>query len=515
MGAMSGAWPDDKRNVLREITFGSRVAEEEASELSGYFVETDQWHRLYRGDIDVVYGAKGSGKSAMFALLLSREDELFDRQVLLAGVEDARGAPVFSQLVDDPPTTESEFRALWKLYFLSLIGRQLREYRISGPLATRVVDELERTGLLEESSNLRKLLNAVRRYVRLVTRASLQAQLELDPVTGAPGVSGRITFREPSLEERQRHGLLSVDEALEVADEALREAGLSIWLVLDRLDVTFAESERLESNALRALFRVYLGFRRLDRISLKIFLRSDIWERITEHGFREASHITRELTIAWNPESLMHLIIRRLLGNSVVRARFGIDEASIVQEQYQRHVFYAIFPKRFGRRAQTEDTFEWILSLVSDGSGAVEPRELIHLFNATRDAQIRRLETGHPPPEGDLLFDLVAFGEALSEVSQARLRQSVYAEHPQCKPWIERLVGERIEHTMRSLATLWSVNEREAGRRVERLVTVGVLEPCGARTAPLYRLPVIYRPALGLLSGTNWVFQRDAPADLA
>jgi hypothetical protein len=511
---LAAAWPDDKRRVLREITFGSRVAEEEASELSSYFVETDQWHRLYRGDIDVVYGAKGSGKSALFALLLSREDELFDRRILLAGVEDARGAPVFSQLVDDPPTSEAEFRALWKLYLLSLIGRQLREYRISNPLAVRVVEELEKTGLLKESSNLRKLLNAVRRYVRLVTRASLEAQMEVDPITGAPGVSGRITFREPSLEERQRHGLLSVDEALEVADEALREADLSIWLVLDRLDVAFAESERLEGNALRALFRVYLGFRRLDRISLKIFLRTDIWERITERGFREASHITRELTIVWNTESLLHLIIRRLLRNRLIGSRFGIDPETVVQEWYQRHVFYSLFPKRFGRRTQTADTFEWILSLVSDGSGAVEPRELIHLFNAARDAQIRRLETGHPQPEGDLLFDLAVFGEALSEVSQARLRQTVYAEHPHCKPWIERLIGERTEHTMRSLAALWSVNEREAGRRVERLVGIGVLQPSGARTAPLYRLPVIYRPALGLLAGTDWVYQRGA-ADLA
>ncbi len=235
---------------------------------------------------------------------------------------------------------------------------------------------------------------------------------------------------------------------------------------------------------------------------------------MTERGFREASHITRELTIVWNPESLMHLIIRRLLCNQVVRSHFGIDRAPIVEAWYQRHVFYTLFPKRFGRRTQTEDTFEWILSLVSDGSGAVEPRELIHLFNAARDAQIRRLEMGHAQPGGDLLFDLVAFGEALSEVSQARLRQTVYAEHPNYKPWIERLVGERTEHTMRSLASVWSVNEREAGRRVERLVAIGVLQPSGARTAPLYRLPVIYRPALGLLAGTSWVHLRGAPSEV-
>jgi hypothetical protein len=48
---------------------------------------------------------------------------------------------------------------------------------------------------------------------------------------------------------------------------------------------------------------------------------------------------------------------------------------------------------------------------------------------------------------------------------------------------------------------------------VERLVSVGVLQPSGARTAPLYRLPVIYQPALGLLPGTGWVHQRGAADD--
>jgi hypothetical protein len=38
-----------------------------------------------------------------------------------------------------------------------------------------------------------------------------------------------------------------------------------------------------------------------------------------------------------------------------------------------------------------------------------------------------------------------------------------------------RLAGERIQHTTRSLAAAWSVNEREAGRRAERLIGAGVL----------------------------------------
>jgi hypothetical protein len=66
--------------------------------------------------------------------------------------------------------------------------------------------------------------------------------------------------------------------------------------VLDRLDVAFADSEGLERNALRALFRVYRDMQGLNNVSVKILLRDDIWARITDEGFREASHITRAVT---------------------------------------------------------------------------------------------------------------------------------------------------------------------------------------------------------------------------
>jgi ABC-type uncharacterized transport system YnjBCD ATPase subunit len=66
----------DKYEILRSISFGQRVAEEEADLLETYFVETDQWTRLFRGDIDVVYGPKGSGKSALYSLLIAKSGEL-------------------------------------------------------------------------------------------------------------------------------------------------------------------------------------------------------------------------------------------------------------------------------------------------------------------------------------------------------------------------------------------------------------------------------------------------------
>ena len=76
---------------------------------------------------------------------------------------------------------------------------------------------------------------------------------------------------------------------------------------------------------MRALFKAYLDVVSLPNVSLKIFLRTDIWRRLTAEGFREASHITREITISWDRKSILNLIVKRTLGNAAVRALWSAE----------------------------------------------------------------------------------------------------------------------------------------------------------------------------------------------
>jgi hypothetical protein len=75
--------------------------------------------------IDIIRGEKGAGKSAIYSLLMTRVGDFFDRGILLIAAENPRGATVFKDLVADPPTTENEFIALWKLYAMTIIAQQL------------------------------------------------------------------------------------------------------------------------------------------------------------------------------------------------------------------------------------------------------------------------------------------------------------------------------------------------------------------------------------------------------
>src|ERR1700730_17488270 len=181
-------------DLLKKMSFGVQVAEDEVNELASYFVETNQWEKIAKGDIDIIRGEKGSGKSAIYSLLMTKAGDFFDKRILLVAAENPRGATVFKDLVSDPPTTENEFIALWKIYVLTIIAQQLREYDIRGSNIDRVYRALEDARLLEKTFSLTGLLRSAHEYVRRIVRAeALEGGLTIDPATQMPsGVTGRI-----------------------------------------------------------------------------------------------------------------------------------------------------------------------------------------------------------------------------------------------------------------------------------------------------------------------------------
>ena len=438
-------------------------------------------------------------------MLISRSDELFDKGIVLVAAENPRGAPAFRNLLLDPPASEREFVNLWKLYFACLLHGLLVEYSIGGDATTQLERALQREGLVRGSLSLAGVLSGVVDYVRRALRPqALEGGIELDPITQMPkGFTGKIVFSEPGKGAVDPE-LRSVDRLLELANIALASSPLKCWVLLDRLDVAFSENFALEANALRALFRVYLDLLAFPSIQLKIFLRSDIWARITTEGFREASHVTRHLTIAWNRNSLLNLVIRRAAHNDSIRAAYGVTEdvgKSSVGEQ--EAFFYMAFPDQVDVGPNKPTTLDWLLSRTRDGSKINAPRELVHVLNCLRDVQVKRFELGdEPAPEEDQLFARVAFKEALPEVSKVRLEQTLYAEHPDQKPWLEKLKGEKTLQTPETLAQIWSVSVEEATTRAANLSVIGFFEQRGSKQSPEYWVPFLYREALDLVQGT-------------
>lgn len=493
-----------KQEVLSEVDFGQRIAEEEGDALTAYFVETDNWKRVFRGEVDVVYGPKGSGKSALYSLLIARTNELFDRKIILVPGENPRGTPAFKDLVTDPPASEREFINLWKLYFLSLLVAAFDEYGISGEEVRKLTDILAHEGLIKDKRSLQALVHDVFDYVkRLLRPSAIEGRVEIDPATQLPrGFTGKIIFSEPSVQSRA-NGVESVDNLLALANQALHKySDYVMWVLLDRLDVAFVESSELEKNALRALFHVYRDLSALRNLKIKIFLRTDIWNRITQEGFREASHITRHITISWDRASLLNLIVRRALSNKSILAQYAVTHEDVLESaRNQEQLFFRIFPDQVDKGPNKPTTLDWMLSRTRDGTQTNAPRELIHFLNCLRTQQLKRFERGEPDPEGETIFERITFKESLPEVSNVRLTQTLYAEYPEVIKNIEKLKGEHTLQHADSLAKLWNVDEDAAHRLANRLVEIGFFEQRGSRDNVEYWVPFLYRDSLSMVQG--------------
>jgi hypothetical protein len=493
----------ERLDLLKQLSFGSQVAEEEVGRLQEYFVQTDQWNRIQQGQVDIVRGEKGAGKSAIYLLLDKNKDQMRARDVFLVSGENPRGTTVFKDLIADPPATEQEFVVLWKIYLLTIISHRLRDEEIASAEAESVYGALEAAGLLEQDLNLAGLLRLAQRFARrILTPAKLEGGLQLDPLSGLPtGIVGSISLAEPSSELRSQ-GITSVDGMFEKINRTLQGAGKTVWVLLDRLDVAFAESHELEANAIRALVRVYSDVRGLDHISLKVFLREDIWKRVTAGGLREASHITRFEIMRWTSPMLLNLALRRILSNDVLTDELDIDKDDVLADAAKQTALFArLFPPQVEQGARKAATFDWMVGRCADGTGNTAPRELIHLLNCIRDEEIRRLERGENPAPDEQLFDRSVFKQALPTVSETRLNTYLYAEYPTERRFLEKLQGEKTEQTPESLAEIWALSREEALLKAQQLVALGFFQVRGTRAEPTFWVPFLYRDALNMVQG--------------
>ncbi|MGO7271056.1 P-loop ATPase, Sll1717 family [Rhizobium ruizarguesonis] len=510
--------PGHKSECLRHLTFGNQIAEEERDALKEYFVRTQAWNRILNGEVDIVYGPKGSGKSALYVLSQDHADELFDNNVLQIAAENPRGTPAFRDLEVDPPASEREFTSIWKLYFLLLVARALDEYGIRNAHSTALFDALKSHGLLPaKRSALGSILKSVRSYVsRMMKPGSVEGGMAFDPTTGMPnGFTGKILFRDPEIEE-ERAGFVSVDDLLAQANTALDEAGYDAWLMLDRLDVAFDDSSDLERNALRALFRAYRDNRSQDRIKPKIFLRTDIWKRITEEGFREATHMSRDINLVWDRASIKNLIVRRLLSNQKVVELYNVEKDKVLlSTRMQDEFFDRVFPDQVEVGENQSTTLNWLMKRTADGTKLNQPRDLILFLNKLVEVQNRRIERGENEPTGTWLFDRSSFKEALPGLSEYKVTRQLFAEYPSVRKYIEALREQKTEHNVDSLSRVWKVSEEEATSLAKVLRNIGFFEERQSKGETTYWVPFVYRSYLALSQGKMQELQNGNFVDLS
>jgi hypothetical protein len=487
-----------ERQVLTNLSFGKWVAEYETESLRQYFVATDQWRQVIGGNVDVILGPKGSGKSAIYRGILDCRQVLEKDGICVIEVKNPMESPSFLRF---QPANETEFRNAWKMHFLCILAQSLQGAGIRNRHAGAVVSALEELRLLP-AKGWRNGLLILKDLRRLAGRAARLKDVEwgvkFSEASGLfEGFTTKVTPEE--LSDGSRAALVSADDLLRTAAKAYSEDGYRVWLLLDRLDSAFSGAD-VEKAALRGIFRCYIDMLEMESIRLKIFLRSDIWKHMADEAapLREATHVTREIRLSWTPNDLLNLVISRGLNNTELVEWYVVNADQVKADlSMQLALFYDIF----GGNVENQPTFDWIMQHIKDGHGAAMPREIIHLLNAARDRQIRMHEIGSAKLAHRQLVQSDAIMQALAVIAEDTYEKGLCQEFPELRRPMECFRQTSPFHTCAEIARRWRTDIDTASETASRLVEIGFFRVDYTADPPTYEIPQLYCVALGIKQG--------------
>jgi len=492
-----------RKEALQQLKVGETVAEFD-KDLKNYFVETQTFRSLIHGQKDVVAGDKGTGKTAIFQILAQRYTEFPELQnVEVVPAFNTSGDPTFQQLaIGGLVLNEGQYRTVWKTYVLSLGGNWLlRLYEGEWTPSMKRLDVLlKRIGVREPDDSpatiFTHLVDAVRRIIK---PKSVGVALSFDE-SGMPVTTPKVEFGEHTevANEVIKHG-----ESLRLLNDALHEANLSLWLVFDRLDEAFIGYPDAEIPALRALFRSYLDLLEFDRISVKLFVRRDLFRRITqaEGGFVNLTHIdAKKVEIVWDDKDLLNLLIRRVKSNHEF-----VDTADL-QGKSDQEIFDSLFPEKVQEGAKRPNTLKWMLTRIRDGQNVKPPRNLIELVKKAQEEQLRKEDRDLEPKDyspGEVLIEGEAIRSALRRLSTERVVNQLMAESGEYRKFIEKFRDGKAEHNQDSLKRVLDLSPNETREATRVLLDMGFLE----RIGETFKIPMLYRDGLNISQGK--AFQSD------
>lgn len=497
-----------RAELLQKLDIGNSVAEFDSA-LERYFVETALFRDFVADRYDIVSGDKGTGKTAIFRFVTEhRRDYEELRDIELLPAFNIAGQPVFYELTRSPVLTEGEYNSLWKAYILSVVGNYLIEMVGTQGRLREIEEILDLSGLKVGDYRPESIFQRLRTTFRAFLRPKEVEGSVSVLANGLPVMTGKVV---PDYGEEVEGGaVIPYDYALSRLEEALEELGLAVWVVFDRLDEAFQGAPEHEVPALRALLRVYLDLNHLQRVRLKLFIRNDLFSRITTGGFVNLTHVNaRRLHLSWSPEDLLDLLTRRVLDNPSVLEAIGIDDPTTIDNNEARLQILEerVFPDHVDPGKRKPRTWNWILTRIRDGQDIRPPRNLIDLVDFAREAQLREDEREKAEWVGPPLIDREALKRALSRLSAARLEDTLMAEYPHLQVYFDQFRGAKAEQNEQSLAEQLGLLAANLDEAIDGLTTCGFLE----RTGATWKVPMLYRDGLGITQGK--AFAPDEPVE--
>lgn len=304
---------------LQSLRIGDPTAENEMTTLSSYFLQTDQYNRTLKGDVNLVVGRKGSGKTALF--IQTRDEIRSDKRNIVVDLK-PEGYQLL-KLKEEILTYLSEgsrqhlITAFWEYLLLLEVAYKLLEKDKStykhNHLITNLYIELEQTYRIvdfsAEGDFSERLLTLSQRIV-----GEYQEKYGVDHLHKLTG--------EQVTELLYVHDIRSLRSRI----AAYLEQKRAVWVLFDNLDKGWSTHGVDDIDAIVLMCLINAGrkierdMRKQDRIfHCIVFVRNDVYEHLMENSADYGKEMRAVLD--WtDPDQLREILRLRLVS--------GVDMAN-------------------------------------------------------------------------------------------------------------------------------------------------------------------------------------------
>lgn len=502
--------------LLESIDLGSSIAETDEL-LEAARVETSAFTDLLTDKVDLIPGTKGSGKSALFRMFTDFLPAylLEKRKVVVAHGVQKQGDVIFQAFKEEfDKLSEDDFVDFWCIYLVSLAHEQFIKGEIYSPLLKQAGDEIEafrracvRANIPEIKAKksfvevLEWVLAALKSYApRLKYNLPHEAgELELD-LFGNPAAP--IHKKHSNLADRFEPPsyVLDIKKRLE---DILAKSGVSIWLMVDKLDELFPRRSAVESRALRGLLRTMRLFATKE-IRVKVFLRDDMLDNLftSGEGFTALTHVTARQanTLTWSEDQLLTMIVNRFYANSALSDYFGVNQKHLVESlEYRRAAFAKLFPPTVHKGARQSSTLRWIYSHACDAKGVVTPRDVIDLLTKAKQRQQDEF-SANLVAESDYVISSSAILYGYEKLSEKKRVTYLRAEFPHLWPSIEKFIGGKSSYSETGMQKVLGNNWKSI---IADFLSIGLISERESGGEKFYWFPFLYRRGLEITQGSD------------
>jgi energy-coupling factor transporter ATP-binding protein EcfA2 len=315
--------------MLEKLNFGKIAAEDEASELAEYFVETNEYSKLKdEKNRMLVVGRKGSGKSAIYVHLRDTLSQQQNTQVIALEL-DAHAWAEHKRLRDQSVSPQRGYVASWKYLMLIELTKRLLEFE--APSRYKFFDVMFWRRLFDD--NIRRLTRFMNQtYGKLAPNF---LELIVNTARNLTEINfngtGIKSANDTDPHRKLARDIISASNYLQKIVLTVLSPKQDVYLILDQLDRGWDATEDIKSVLIGLLLASKDLIREAHRLEKNVrvivFLRDDIYEHLQ---FQDKNKITQNdmIELKWNEENLQKLIGRRVESSS----------GSSIKEVFTEHI---------------------------------------------------------------------------------------------------------------------------------------------------------------------------------